>query len=61
MTPLEQLFERRPLRFAVHVDGRPFGSLYNTSMIAEIMAEEVQAEAPWAAVEVLPTYVTTAH
>lgn len=53
---LAQLFERRPLRFAVTVDGRQFGSAYKTSAVAEIVADELRFEAPWTVVEVVPTY-----
>jgi hypothetical protein len=51
------LFERRPLRYTVSVDGRPFGTPFRTSKAAETAAEELRSEAPWAAIEVWPTYV----
>lgn len=47
---------RRPLRFVVLVDGREFANNFRSRRKAEAFAERLQGEAPWAAVEVLPTY-----
>lgn len=53
---LADLYERRPLRFAVHVDGRPVGESFMNNAVAQMYADDLYHQAPWAVVEVVAGY-----
>lgn len=49
-------YARKPLRYQVMVDGRGVGDSFRHRSQAEIMADELQSEAPWSVVEVVSAY-----